>query len=166
MTTLVERGQMPHVLLVEDNHGDATLTRLAFKRSGLQGSITVAETGEDGLSILRREGDHAGARHPDLILLDLNLPHMHGLTCLRQIKGDPQTVGIPVIVLTSSCAEAEVKASYAGQASGFITKPFSLEDYEDVVSNIAAYWFKLVQTPALGDTNDNMPVPRSATSGG
>ncbi len=165
MTTITERGQFPQVLLVEDNHGDATLTKLAFRKAGVPGSITIAETGEIGLSILRREGQYAGIRHPDLVLLDLNLPHMHGLTFLKLVKGDPHTAGIPVIVLTSSSTESEVTASYAGQASGFITKPFNLDDYEDVVSNIAAYWFKLVQTPTLKDTNDNVPVAKSATSG-
>lgn len=162
MTTIAERGQLPHVLLIEDNHGDATLTKLAFRKARLPSSITVAETGEIGLSILHQEGEYAGIRHPDIILLDLNLPQMHGLAFLKLAKSDPQTAAIPVIILSSSRAESEVTASYASQASGFITKPFSLDDYEDVAANIGAYWFKLVQTPTLNDTNDNIPQARVA----
>jgi len=164
MTTIAERGEFPHVLLVEDNQGDATLIKLAFKRAGLPGKITIAETGEIGLDILRGEGEHGRGRHPDIVLLDLNLPKMHGLAFLKLVKGDPQTAPIPVVILSSSSAEAEVIAGYACQASGFITKPFCLDDYEEVVSGIGAYWFKLVQTPATHDMSDNISPARAGIS--
>jgi len=163
MTTIAERGKFPHVLVVEDNQGDATLLKLAFKRTGLPGKITIAETGEIGLGILRGDGEHS-QNHPDIVLLDLNLPKMHGMVFLKLVKTDPRTAAIPVIILSSSSAEAEVAAGYAGQASGFITKPFCLDDYEDVVSGIGAYWFKLVQTPAMHDGSDDVSPARAGMS--
>ncbi len=164
MTTITERGEFPHVLLVEDNQGDATLVKLAFKRAGIPGKITIAETGEIGLAILRGEVEHGQGRQPDIVLLDLNLPKMHGLALLKLAKSDLRTAHIPVIILSSSSAETEVAAGYAGQASGFITKPFCLDDYEEVVSGIGAYWFKLVQTPAMHGGGDDVSHLRTGTS--
>ena len=82
MTTVAERGRFPHVLLIEDNLGDAVLIRLAFKKAQLPGKITIAGMAETGLAILRGEGEYAQTGRPDIILLDLNLPQMHGLTFL------------------------------------------------------------------------------------
>ncbi len=160
MTTIAERGQFAHVLLVEDNPGDATLTRLAFKRAGVQSKLTIAETGEIGLAILSVEGEHG---YPDLILLDLNLPRMHGLEFLKRVKNDPKMARIPVIVLSSSSAESDIAASYLGHAVGFITKPISLDDFEEVAAGISTYWFKIVQTPAANDTPDKAFPPRTGT---
>ncbi|MBW8880077.1 MAG: response regulator, partial [Asticcacaulis sp.] len=123
MTKLTERSRSAQVLLIEDNHGDAVLTRRAFRRSSLASDITVAETGEKGLSILRREGDYAEAPRPDIILLDLNLPHMHGQEFLSVVKGDPELRRIPVIVLSSSSADTDVAGCYDRHANGYITKP-------------------------------------------
>ncbi len=107
MTTIAERGEFPHVLVVEDNQGDATLLKLAFKRAGLPGKITIAETGEIGLDILRGDSEQSPS-HPDIVLLDLNLPKMHGMAFLKAVKTDPQTAPIPVIILSSSSAETEI----------------------------------------------------------
>lgn len=165
MTSIAERGQFPHVLVIEDNPGDAVLIKLAFKKARLPGKTTIAGTGEIGLAILRGDGEYAKVRHPDIILLDLNLPQMHGLTFLKFVKSDPKTALIPVIVLSSSSAESDVIASYAGQASGFITKPISLDDYDEIVASISSYWFKLVQTPTTYDTSGDPQPARTGTSG-
>ncbi len=147
MTKLIERSRNAHVLLIEDNHGDAVLTRRAFRRSRLANDITVAETGEKGLSILRREGDYAGAPRPDIILLDLNLPHMHGQEFLSVVKTDPELRRIPVIVLSSSSADSDVSGCYDRHANGYITKPVTTDTYDDIVSKIEQYWFSLMQMP-------------------
>lgn len=146
MTTIAERSPFPQVLVVEDNTGDVILLRLAFKRAGNGSKITVADTAETALAMLARQGDYCGSPLPDLILLDLNLPRMHGLEFLKRIKSDPKLARIPAIVLTSSCAESDIAASYLGHAVGFITKPIGLDDYEKVVNGIATYWFRTVQT--------------------
>lgn len=147
MSRIADRARTAQVLLVEDNRGDAVLTRRAFKRANLASDIVVAETGEKGLSILRREGEHAEAARPDLILLDLNLPHMHGQDFLQTVKEDPQFKRIPVIVLSSSSADMDVTASYDRHANGYITKPLDAETYDDIVSRIEQYWFTLMQLP-------------------
>jgi len=147
MTKLIERPRNAQVLLIEDNHGDAVLTRRAFRRSKLANDITVAETGEKGLSILRREGDYAEAPRPDIILLDLNLPHMHGQEFLSVVKTDPDLRRIPVIVLSSSSADSDVSSCYDRHANGYITKPVMTDTYDDIVSKIEQYWFSLMQMP-------------------
>ena len=151
MTTIAQRGQFPHVLLIEDNPGDATLISLAFKKAELRSKISIAQTGENGLAMLAGEGDQPQIPNPDIILLDLNLPRMHGLEFLKRVKNDPKLAVIPVIVLSSSDAESDVAASYLGHAVGFITKPIMLDDYDEVVAGISTYWFKLVQTLAADD---------------
>jgi CheY-like chemotaxis protein len=147
MTKLTERSRSAQVLLIEDNHGDAVLTRRAFRRSKVSSDITVAETGEKGLSILRREGDYAEAPRPDIILLDLNLPHMHGQEFLSLVKADPDLRRIPVIVLSSSSADSDVSSCYDRHANGYITKPVMTDTYDDIVTKIEQYWFGLMQMP-------------------
>ena len=147
MTKITERTRNAQVLLIEDNHGDAVLTRRAFRRARIANEITVAETGEKGLSILRREGEFAGAPRPDLILLDLNLPYMHGQDFLTQVKTDPDLKRIPVVVLSSSAAESDIIGSYNRHANGYITKPLTTDTYDDIVERLEQYWFGLVQLP-------------------
>jgi CheY-like chemotaxis protein len=147
MTKITERARSAQVLLIEDNHGDAVLTRRAFRRARIANELTVAETGEKGLSILRREGEFAGAPRPDLILLDLNLPYMHGQDFLAQVKTDPDLKRIPVVVLSSSAADIDVIASYDRHANGYITKPITTETYDDIVERLEQYWFGLMQLP-------------------
>ncbi len=147
MTKITERARSAQVLLIEDNRGDAVLTRRAFRRARIANEITVAETGEKGLSILRREGEFAGAARPDLILLDLNLPYMHGQDFLTQVKTDPDLKRIPVVVLSSSAAESDIIGSYNRHANGYITKPLTTDTYDDIVERLEQYWFGLVQLP-------------------
>ena len=147
MTKITERARSAQVLLIEDNRGDAVLTRRAFRRARIANEITVAETGEKGLSILRREGEFAGAPRPDLILLDLNLPYMHGQDFLTQVKTDPDLKRIPVVVLSSSAAQSDVIGSYDRHANGYITKPLTTDTYDEIVERLEQYWFGLVQLP-------------------
>ncbi len=154
MTRVSERPRNAQVLLIEDNHGDAVLTRRAFRRSKMPNDIVVAETGEKGLSILRREGEHADAARPDIILLDLNLPFMHGKDFLAAVKDDPALRRIPVIILSSSSADIDVTACYNRHANGYITKPITTDTYDDIVTRIEGYWFNLMQMPP-----DDPPAP-------
>jgi chemotaxis family two-component system response regulator Rcp1 len=148
MTTLAERGKSPEVLVIDDSRGDAMLVRIAFKTAQTLANITIAPSAEAGLDALRREGAYEHYGRPDLILLDLNLPRMHGLTFLNLVKNDPEHRSIPVIVLSSSAAEKDVTASYADHANGYITKPRTLDEYGSLVTNIGNYWFRDVHTPA------------------
>ena len=151
MTKLTERPRSARVLLIEDNHGDAVLTRRAFRRARIANELTVADSGEKGLSILRREGEFAAAPRPDLILLDLNLPHMHGSDFLSLVKTDPELKRIPVVVLSSSSADSDVSGAYERHANGYITKPVTAETYDDIVERVEQYWFGLMQLPPDGE---------------
>jgi CheY-like chemotaxis protein len=135
------------ILLVEDNPGDARLTREALQLSKVRNALHHARDGEEALEFLRREGKFAGAPTPDMILLDLNLPRRDGREVLEEIKADPKLMHIPVVILTSSQAEEDILRSYRLHANCFITKPVDLEQLTRVVQGIEQFWFTLVRLP-------------------
>jgi chemotaxis family two-component system response regulator Rcp1 len=135
------------ILLVEDNPGDALLTRQAFADSRIPCRISVARDGVEGLAYLRQEAGFAQAVMPDLILLDLNMPRKDGRELLADIKQDPQLRRIPVIVLTTSNADNDVLRSYNLHANAYITKPIDLDQFVDIVRAIEEFWFSIVTLP-------------------
>jgi CheY-like chemotaxis protein len=135
------------ILLVEDNPGDARLTREALAQSKVRNNLHHARDGEEAIAFLRREGAFANAPTPDLVLLDLNLPRRDGREVLEDIKKDPLLKQIPVVVLTSSQAEEDILRSYRLHANCFITKPVDLEQLTKVVQGIEQFWFTLVRLP-------------------
>jgi CheY-like chemotaxis protein len=138
---------LPHILVIDDNRGDALLVRIAFQATQVPSDITMVGTAEEAFRALQGEGKYVGLRRPDLIMLDLNLPTMNGLGFLQWIKAQPSFSSIPVIVLSSSAAEKDVTASYACHAVGYFTKPYNLEGYERIVKGLGSYWFNEVHTP-------------------
>jgi chemotaxis family two-component system response regulator Rcp1 len=135
------------ILLVEDNPGDARLTREALALSKVRNHLHHAKDGEEAMSFLRREGPYSTAPTPDLVLLDLNLPRRDGREVLEDVKKDPLLKQIPVVILTSSRAEEDVLRSYRLHANCFITKPVDLEQLTKVVQGIEHFWFTLVRLP-------------------
>jgi CheY-like chemotaxis protein len=135
-------------MLVEDNRGDALLAARAFRQAEIDNNLTVAETGEKALAMLRREGEYAAMRLPDLILLDLNLPMMSGKDVLVAIKSDDALRHIPVIILSSSSAPPDISGSYGLHANAYIVKPLNLENFSDVVHSIEQFFFMLAVLPA------------------
>jgi chemotaxis family two-component system response regulator Rcp1 len=113
----------------------------------VRNNLHVARDGVEAMALLRREGQHAGAVRPDLILLDLNLPRMDGREVLLEIKSDAQLKTIPVVVLTTSHAEQDVLRSYELQANCYITKPVDLEQFITVVKSIEDFLFSIVTLP-------------------
>jgi two-component system, chemotaxis family, response regulator Rcp1 len=99
------------------------------------------------LSLLRRQGQHAGAARPDLILLDLNLPKKDGRKVLAEIKGDDNLKRIPVVVLTTSEDEQDVLESYNLHANCYIVKPLDLDRFITVVKSIEDFWLRIVVLP-------------------
>jgi diguanylate cyclase (GGDEF)-like protein/PAS domain S-box-containing protein len=125
-----ERELLPiEVLLIEDNPGDVRLTEEAFVNAKMSICLHVAMTGDDGLAFLRREGMHADAPRPDIVLLDLNLPGLSGREVLAAIKGSGLLKSIPTIILTESEAENDIVRSYQLQANGFLRKPVRFEAF-------------------------------------
>ena len=129
---IIEKQRPARILLVEDNTGDVILTKRAFKQARIANDLTLARTAEEALAILRKEGEYASRAKPDLILLDLNLPGMHGKELLEIIKSDGHLKRIPVIILSSSRANQDVVQSYELNASGYIIKPVNISEFEEV----------------------------------
>lgn len=135
------------ILLVEDNPGDARLTREALAMSKVRNNLHLVKDGEEAVAFLRREGRFFDAPAPDLVLLDLNLPRRDGREVLEDIKRDSTLKHIPVVILTSSEAEEDVLRTYRLHANCFITKPADLEHLTRVVQGIEQFWFTLVRLP-------------------
>jgi CheY-like chemotaxis protein len=140
-------GRPAEILLVEDNPGDVRLTLETWKESKLLNHISVVADGVEAMAFLRREGKYADAAHPDLILLDLNLPRKDGREVLAEIKADERFKRIPVVVLTTSNAEQDILKTYDLHANCYITKPVDLEQFSAVVKALAEFWFSIVKLP-------------------
>ena len=140
-------GKAVEILLIEDNPGDVRLTLEALHEGKVKNNLVVAPDGETALAILRREGAHADAPRPDLILLDLNLPKKDGREVLAEIKADEKLHCIPVVVLTTSKSEEDVLRSYQLNANCYITKPVDLEQFIRVVRAIEDFWLTMVVLP-------------------
>jgi len=135
------------ILLVEDNAADVRLTREALKDAKVRNQLHVAADGVEATAFLRREGRHAGAPRPDLVLLDLNLPKKDGREVLGEIKQDAGLQNIPVVILTTSQAEEDVLRSYQLRANAYVTKPVDLERFLEVVRSIESFWLEIVRLP-------------------
>ena len=135
------------ILLVEDNPGDVRLTQEALREGKVRNHLHVAADGVEAMAFLRREGKHAHAPQPDLVLLDLNLPKKGGREVLAEIKEDPDLRRIPVVILTVSKAEEDVLKSYNLHANCYITKPVNLDQFLEVVKSIEDFWLTVVMLP-------------------
>lgn len=135
------------VLLVEDSPGDVRLTKEAFREANEAVRLHVAADGVEGMAFLRREGVHAEAPRPDLILLDLNLPRMDGREVLARIKEDESLKAIPTVILTTSDSAADIERSYQLQANCYLSKPVQLTEFESLVMSINDFWLTKVRLP-------------------
>jgi chemotaxis family two-component system response regulator Rcp1 len=144
------RTKAIEILLVEDNPGDVRLTREALKEGKVLNTLHVVGDGVEALEFLRNAGQYARAAHPDIILLDLNLPRKDGREVLADIKSDPNLRRIPVVILTTSKAEEDIIKSYDLHANCFITKPVDLDQFITVVKSVEEFWFTIVKLPSDG----------------
>jgi two-component system, response regulator len=144
------RPEPVDIVIAEDDEDDYLLTREALQESRVTNTLYWVRDGEELLRFLRRKKDPenpAEVRRPGLILLDLNMPRMDGREALAEIKKDEDLRRIPVIVLTTSDAEADVVRSYDLGVNSFIQKPVSFEEFTRTVRNLTEYWFQLVRLP-------------------
>lgn len=140
-------GRPVQILLVEDNPGDVRLTREALKEAKVRNKMDAVADGEEAIAYLRKQGKHANAPRPDVILLDLNLPRKSGLEVLREVKDDDDLKRIPVVVVTTSKAEQDIVRSYNLHANCYITKPVDLGQFMEVVRSIEDFWLSIVRLP-------------------
>ncbi|MBD2506409.1 MULTISPECIES: response regulator [unclassified Nostoc] len=135
------------VLLVEDNPGDAQLTRIALEDSKISINLNVVEDGVEAMAFLRKQEKYVKAVHPDIVLLDLNLPRKDGREVLAEIKGDEKLKRIPVVILTTSQAEEDILKAYNLCANCYITKPVDFDQFVKIVQSIENFWFAIVKLP-------------------
>ncbi|WP_442940807.1 response regulator [Nostoc sp.] len=135
------------VLLVEDNPGDAQLTRIALEDSKISIHLNVVEDGVEAMAFLRKQEKYVKVVHPDIILLDLNLPRKDGREVLAEIKADEKLKRIPVVVLTTSQAEEDILKAYNLSANCYITKPVDFDQFVKIVQSIENFWFAIVKLP-------------------
>lgn len=152
-------GRPLEILLVEDNPGDVRLTAEMLKQAKLLNRLSVATDGEQALAMLQRTDAYAHQPLPDLILLDLNLPGLDGRELLERIRDDSTLSRIPVVVLTQSGADADIRRAYDAYASCYIRKPVDLDQFLGVMQSIGHFWLSVVTLPAgSGARPDAMPV--------
>ena len=142
--------QLHRLLVVEDSESDIALLREALSDAEPAVALDVVRHGEDALSFLRREGEFTGAAHPDLVVLDLNLPRMGGFEVLRALREDvdPRLRRLPVVVFTTSATATDVDKAYDLHASSFVTKPTAFESYLDTVRAFREFWLRVARLPA------------------
>jgi two-component system response regulator len=141
------------ILLVEDNQDDMDLALHALKQGRLANNIVVARDGEEALDFLFCRGAFAqrSFEHPPkLVLLDLQLPKVDGMEVLKQVKNDPRTRTIPIVIMTSSKEERDLVAGYNLGANSYIQKPVDFDQFRETVKSIGLYWLVI-----------NQPVPVS-----
>jgi len=138
------------ILLVEDNQNDAELAMHALKKHKLANRIEVVRDGAEALDFVFARGAYGHRdinQTPRVVLLDLKLPKVDGLEVLRQIKADPRTRKIPVVVLTSSREERDVMESYNLGVNSYILKPVDFQQFTEAVRTIGLYWLLLNEPP-------------------
>ena len=143
------------ILLVEDNQDDMDLALHALKQGKLANNIVVARDGEEALDFLfcrgafaQRSFDHP----PKLVLLDLKLPKVDGMEVLKQVKSDPRTRTIPIVIMTSSKEERDLVAGYNLGANSYIQKPVDFDQFRETVKSVGLYWLVINQPPVEGDS--------------
>jgi len=135
------------VLLVEDDPGDALMTKEAFEHYKIRGNLHVVGDGEQAMQFRRKTGDFAGVPTPGLILRDLNLPRRNGLEVLAEVKSDGSLLSIPVVVLTTSQAPDDIARSYSLHANAYISKPVDYDRFIGVIGQIDEFFLTLVKLP-------------------
>jgi chemotaxis family two-component system response regulator Rcp1 len=148
MTNTMSMERTAEVLLVEDNEADIRLTREVLSDGRLMNRLNVARDGEEAMAFLRKQSPYEDAARPDLILLDLNLPRKDGREVLAEIKSDPELMRIPVVILTTSRAEADIVQTYGLHANCYIVKPVDLGQFIGVIRSIEDFWLKVVRLPS------------------
>ena len=140
MTLPSDAPRALELLLVEDNPGDVELAREALRDVTVPLRLSVVHDGVEALAFLRREGRHADAPRPDLVLLDLNVPKLDGRGVLAEAKGDAALRDIPIVVLTSSRAPSDVRRAYALHANAYVAKPVDLDQHLAAVRAVVDFW--------------------------
>jgi two-component system response regulator len=143
-------NQEIEILLVEDSDEDATLAIRALKKKNLGNKLVHLKDGVEALDFIYGTGTYEGQKPsflPKVILLDLKMPRLNGMDVLKKIKSDPQTKAIPVVILTSSAEDPDIKAAYELGANSYIVKPVEFDNFSQIVTDLGMYWLVLNNPP-------------------
>jgi two-component system, response regulator len=139
------------LLLVEDSQHDAELAIRELKKHNLANNLYLVKDGEEALEFIFGSGRYAGSRSvnhtPKLILLDIHMPRVNGIEVLEKIKSEDVTRKIPVVILTSSKEDPDIKRCYNLGANSYIVKPLNFEGFAEAIKNLGFYWLLLNQPP-------------------
>jgi CheY-like chemotaxis protein len=150
MTTDISSEQQISIVLVEDNPADAELSMRALRRAKIGNQVQWLQDGAEALDFFFCRGQYAErimTNQPKVVLLDLKLPKVSGLEVLRQLKSDPRTQTIPVVVLTSSAEDKDVIESYQLGVNSYIVKPVDFEQFNQAVQQLGFYWILCNRVP-------------------
>jgi CheY-like chemotaxis protein len=134
------------ILLVEDSKEDAALAIRALKKKNLGNKLVHLKDGAEALDLIYGTGAYEGQKTsflPKVVLLDLKMPRLDGMEVLKRIKSDPQTKAIPVVILTSSAEDPDIKTAYELGANSYIVKPVEFDNFSQVVIDLGMYWVVL-----------------------
>ena len=137
---------------MEDNLDDEELIRLALRRSGYEDNLFVVHDGEEAIEFVfstKRYAHRKGSLPPRVILLDIKLPLIDGLDVLHQMKADPHTRRVPVVLLTSSSQDRDIAMGYDFGANSYIVKPVDFERFTELLGVCANYWLRINTSPML-----------------
>jgi CheY-like chemotaxis protein len=135
------------ILVVEDDPGDQMLIQETFADHGGAPELFIVEDGDQALDFLRRTGPYADKPRPDMILLDLNLPHYDGTTVLREVKSDPALRAIPVVIFSTSTRAEDISNTYHLHANAYVAKPVDLDDFTTAVRRINTFFTGTARLP-------------------
>lgn len=146
---MVNTDSIVDILLVEDNPSDAELALRALKKHNLANRVEWVKDGEAALDYLFHRGAYADNPNglPRVVLLDLRLPKIDGIEVLTQIRANPETRALPVVVLTSSKEERDVMATYKLGVNSFVAKPVAFDEFCRVVAELGMYWVLVNRVP-------------------
>ena len=148
----MSRFEHVEILLVEDNPTDAELTMRALRKKNLANNLVWVKDGAEALEFIFCNGRYEASNNatPKLILLDLKLPKLDGIEVLRQLKANPRTATVPVVMLTSSQEERDIVESYKLGVNSYIVKPVDFDKFVEMVSQVGMYWSLVNKVPQKG----------------
>jgi CheY-like chemotaxis protein len=151
MKEMVKNAPSVIILMADDDPDDRLMAKEALEASGLLNEMRFVEDGVELFNYLNKTGKYTDAPRPGLILLDMNMPRKNGREALAELKSHPDFKRIPVVILTTSQAEEDIKLGYDLGASSYITKPVTFEGLVAVMQSLGNYWLEIVRPPDDGN---------------